>query len=710
MADTVYTFDEFWNFITNQFMSTVMSAVGGNKFFVALHGDKDDVTTKNYYFNAGSFLIPASSDTRACIYREADESKQGGYKYTIIGGSATAGYSGIDSNFASTIIGQGGIVQDLVEWLSNIKRYQDEGTYLVLKYGTLIGYTRFNLSYKYEGSTYYYREQEVGASTFDVTDNYDFKIYSNCIYASKEDALEYIRTGDESKRILSDTAVNYTLYLDYVERTSQFIQSNLKITWNSDIEETWIAEEKVDVYCTYYDTDFPIETLVQSAINLGAFLETDFTSGSISFSYDNAWDFIKEKLILVSLVKGSIVFVFSTSILGEKRVAYCVLNYKGTENTDLVELSDVATDDTTFATVLGSAGDDDDGYSDDDEDDDDKDSSGDEGFSTSYTLITSYAMTQARLETLGDFIWEDDLFENIKLWNNSPIENIVSLKAFPFSLSGTDTEVVLGNVNSGVNGAKLDKSTYSIELGSHKVTKKYNSFLDYAPYTKVTIHLPYIGFCELDTNIVMGHTITVTYLVDLITGACKALITMTRDDNKKQVYYEYNGQMGIDVPLSASNRAQVESSYISAGIGLAVSAATLGASVGAMGGAGMTEGISNMMVTNQIGASARASTASVLDSAKSVYHYESTSAGSPNVTSASNANRSCYILIDRPTIDMPDTFNHTHGRMCNLSLTIGGKDCKGYTVCDSHIDLSDMYGTIAEKNELISILSTGFFV
>ena len=89
----------------------------------------------------------------------------------------------------------------------------------------------------------------------------------------------------------------------------------------------------------------------------------------------------------------------------------------------------------------------------------------------------------------------------------------------------------------------------------------------------------------------------------------------------------------------------------------------------------------------------------------SKYHYSSTSAPSPSCVSS--LNRTCYIVIDRPTYDNLKVFNHTRGRMCNLSKKIG--NLNGFTICDSHVDLSGIVATDAEKDEIIKILSSGFF-
>ena len=289
-------------------------------------------------------------------------------------------------------------------------------------------------------------------------------------------------------------------------------------------------------------------------------------------------------------------------------------------------------------------------------------------------LTSTYKMTRDRLSQLGAFLWSGNIFDSFSLVNSNPIENIISCKDIPFSIGGgADNIIKLGNVDTGVNGEKVNTNFSEITIGSITIPKKYNNFLDLAPYTKVTIYLPYIGFKEIDVTLVMGKTITVKYAVDVITGGCVAEIFC----NKTRLY-EFSGQVGIDIPITASNRSQVEAGYISNAVS---------------GGADLITG-------DVLGASE-----TMLSSAFSKYHYSST--GAPSPSCVASVNRTCYIVIDRPTYDNLKVFNHTRGRMCNLSKKIG--NLKGYTICDSHIDLSGIVATDAEKDEIIKILSSGFF-
>lgn len=316
-------------------------------------------------------------------------------------------------------------------------------------------------------------------------------------------------------------------------------------------------------------------------------------------------------------------------------------------------------------------GSEDDGYTDekDSEENDLQD-----GQNNSLGVLTStYNMTRERLNQLGAFLWGANVFDEFSLINSNPIENIVSCKNIPFSIGGTDEVIKLGNVDTGVNGAKISNNFGEMTIGSITVPKKYNSFLDFAPYTKLTIYLPYIGFKELDVTLLMGKTITIKYVVDVITGGCLAEIYVSSTR-----MYEFSGQVGVDIPITASNRAQVEGAYISNAVGMGASLAS-----------GNIQGVASSLVSG----------------AMSKYSYSSTD--KPNANCVASANRTCFVIIDRPTYQNLKSFNHTKGRMCNLSKKIG--NLKGFTICDKNIDLSGIVATEAEKEELTNILSSGFF-
>ena len=533
-----------------------------------------------------------------------------------------------------------------------------------------------------------------GFNSIDTGDGYgiyyntvDIRISGIPIFDNDEALQKYFDTGDDSGA-LKELNTNWILAIDGTKSPLY------KLKWKCDsISENDIARIRIG-FGGYDD--------ISGKVSIHKWQLVDYSPSYFNTNYaqiNNAvWGEIAEIVSPLATLAAVYIAVqleyYSTPTVlptDYSSIMYCEL-FKNQKNghmygdTGFLEkdengLYDKVTsgDGSTFTVKEGEDGskivtsDDDDGYS-DDKDDDEKDNDTSDVSSGIGVLTTTFKMTKDRLQQLGRFLWGSNIFDNFSLICNNPIENIISCKSIPLSLDGSTQKIVLGNVDTGVNGDKVSNNFAKQNIGSITITEKYNNFLDYAPYTNVIIYLPYVGFKELDTNLVMGKTLSISYTVDIITGGCLCQI---KSNNVK--LYEFNGNMGIDIPITASNRAQVEAGYISSGIGIASSVAS-GNIVGAV--------------------------TSLINSAESQYHYASTS--SPNPMCVASTNRTCYVILDRPTYQTLKSFNHTKGKKCYLTKTIN--TLKGYTICDEHIDLSGISATDSEKEELIKILSSGFFV
>ena len=498
-----------------------------------------------------------------------------------------------------------------------------------------------------------------------------------------ESINKYINKGDTSGAI-KDVSTKWNLYIDGTKNPLY------KLTWDcADVKSSDTSKVKV-LFCAQDDA------LANTYIVKDSHYY-NYNNKSVKLNYHDIHEAVWGDM--GGLVKGAVTIIvqfeyFETTTVVPKDTSdymYCTLYPNETNghmygNIGFCKVGEHSTwfvktdsgDSSTFTAHDGTDGsdgytkDDDKGYDDNkDKDDDDDDTN---VLSSGIGVLTStFHMTKERLVQLGQFLWGSSIFDEFSLINNNPIENIISCKAIPYAISGTTQEITLGNVKTGVNGEKISQNFSKQTIGSVAIAEHYKNFLDYAPYTNVIIYLPYIGFKELDTSLVMGKTLRIEYTLDVITGGCLAQIYVG-----KIRLYEFTGNIGVDISITASNRAQVESAYINAGVGV-VSSAMSGNVTGAVN--------------------------SIIGAATSQYHYSGT--GNPSPSCVASTNRTCYVVIDRPQYQPLKAFNHTRGRMCCLSKTIGS--LKGYTVCDGNIDISGISATDEEKDEIVNILSAGFF-
>lgn len=219
---------------------------------------------------------------------------------------------------------------------------------------------------------------------------------------------------------------------------------------------------------------------------------------------------------------------------------------------------------------------------------------------TSTGIIGLFAPTAAQMQALASYMWTDfggqgtdvvsvlqEVVEAIKRAISNPLDYVIGLNIIPSQgLSiGAPQVIRFGFTSTNVSMPVLTNQYFAVDCGSIDFDPICgDTFLDYAPYSKFSIYLPYIGVKEVDANDFVGHTIGVIYHGDTVTGGVTAYIL--KDGS---VMYQYSGCCALNVPLSSDNwgntisgAVQIATSIVSGGLSGgaagAVKAAALGAS------------------------------------------------------------------------------------------------------------------------------------
>lgn len=298
------------------------------------------------------------------------------------------------------------------------------------------------------------------------------------------------------------------------------------------------------------------------------------------------------------------------------------------------------------------------------------------------SLYTIWNPTQDQLNNLATFLWSTDFVDLIKKVLQSPMDAMISLALFPITPETDGTHVInLGYVPSGVSALRVSNQFQTFQTSGLVVPHKYNSYLDYSPYTTAEIYLPFIGFKSLNINDVMGKTVSVNYNIDMLSGTCTAIVKV--DGNSM---YSYSGNMALFLPLSAGNWARMMTSIFGAVGGVA--------SIGA--------GIAGVMS----GSALLGSTAAV-SGARTLGNLESNSVSRSGKISGNAGILGDYqpfIVITRPINDKPSTYNSNIGQTYNKSVQLG--TLSGFTIVDeAHIE--GMSATETEKKEIERLLKEG---
>lgn len=298
-------------------------------------------------------------------------------------------------------------------------------------------------------------------------------------------------------------------------------------------------------------------------------------------------------------------------------------------------------------------------------------------------MFTVYNPTDANVNSLGAFLWTNNVIEQIKkLWDD-PMQAIISFhKIYGAPTVGNSTEIVLGYIESGVSAPVVTSQFCEVDCGSVTVPELLNNATSYAPFTSLHIYLPFIGIMELDTNECMKATLHVKYRIDVYTGTCIALIYVSRnpDLTHEQVLYTFSGNASQQLPLTSSSFGGAISALLGlAGAGVAVaSGGALGVAAGAVSAAhSLTQ---EMVHINRSGG--LSANAGILGS------------------------RTPYLILSRQYCSDANGYAGFYGYPSNKTVYIG--NCNGYIKCKDVIFRGSC--TQAEAEEIESLLKSGVYV
>ena len=148
-----------------------------------------------------------------------------------------------------------------------------------------------------------------------------------------------------------------------------------------------------------------------------------------------------------------------------------------------------------------------------------------------------------------------DLWQAYKNSMHDPLSGILGALILPIAPPSTAvTYIRLSGQSLAVSGSCGYVSKRFGETGDSAVSvvPYYDTFLDFEPYTKITLYLPFVGSVGLNTNECMGGSISVRYWVDYCTGNCVAYVTLT-DRAGRPSYYQYSGNCAAYIPISGND-------------------------------------------------------------------------------------------------------------------------------------------------------------
>lgn len=298
-------------------------------------------------------------------------------------------------------------------------------------------------------------------------------------------------------------------------------------------------------------------------------------------------------------------------------------------------------------------------------------------------FISIFNPSLAQLKNLANYMWSNDLF-NLDTWKkifDNPMDAILGLSIVPVAVpEGGTADVTVGNIITTVSMTKASIQYVKVDCGSINVSEYWGGYMDYAPYTKAELYLPYCGTHPLNIDDIMGKTVQVVYHVDILSGACVAYVKCGTS-----VLYSFVGQCSSSIPITAGDMTSVINGILS-----------ISASVGTM----VATGGMSAPITALVGTQLATSTASNVMNMKP--HVEKS--GSMSGTGGMLGIQTPYLIITRPKQCLPSYQNTYTGYPSYITSQLSS--LSGFTTVDS-IHLSNMSCTDEEKKEIENLLQMG---
>lgn len=376
-------------------------------------------------------------------------------------------------------------------------------------------------------------------------------------------------------------------------------------------------------------------------------------------------------------------------------------------------------------------------------------------------LVTLFRPTLAEIQALGSYLWTNitDFIENLNKLFMNPMDYIISLNIFPCNPSVSSPKAInIGSVTTSISMPPVTSQWYEFDCGTININEYWGSALDYAPNTKISLFLPFIGSVSLNTDEVMGKRLGIRYRIDLLSGQCVAMVTVA--DNPTQVgtvYYQYTGECAVSVPLTGADWSRIYSAAIGAigtaitgGISAGASGVAAGGATAALAGARASEAISmagqNFAMLNETSKGVRGvqeMRARMLEAANIASNAARQAASAP--TQVGNGIRSSriantinntvsqviggkghishsgtisgsagilgvkvpYVLLEFPNQSLANNYKHFVGYPSNISGKLS--DFSGYTECEQVVP-TGFTGTDDELAELLEVLKGGVYL
>lgn len=325
---------------------------------------------------------------------------------------------------------------------------------------------------------------------------------------------------------------------------------------------------------------------------------------------------------------------------------------------------------------------------------------------TQQAMAMQFAMPKGTLSELANNLFNTDtsissaISEGLKMYGANPVNVIIDLQYYPFNVvnyvqNSIDSYIYFGSYKMDFNGTlnKLYNTKCVIDCGTLIYPEQTNTFLDYEPFTELYIYLPYIGVNKLDIASYINRIISLSYIVDIMTGKCSAVLKAN-----DIITDTFSGEIGAKQCISSIDYASYAQNKVK-------NVANIGNNMLKFAEGGL-QGLSGTTGSVDIANGAIGFAQSLYDGYQSQNSQHISIRGSNTPTTSFAMPQYAYFYTIRNETIFPDNEKELIG----YPSISGGKvkDFSGFLKCSKVSLISNC--TVAEKKEIYELLQNGIYI
>lgn len=265
--------------------------------------------------------------------------------------------------------------------------------------------------------------------------------------------------------------------------------------------------------------------------------------------------------------------------------------------------------------------------------------------------------------------------------NNTLINYIIDCHIIPVAPTVGSAEYIKVGFRTFTPTADRVTSDYiDFDCGTINIGEYYANFVDYEPYTRAKLFLPFVGYVDIKPEYWQSGLLQVVYRFNVIDGSFMAFVKSTSSKSRLNdtVIAQYGGNCCVHIPITGANYSNLVSGVVGAAAAVATAQPGTGGSAALNAAINLANTRANVQQSNGY-----------------------------NSTTSFLGVRVPYLVIERTVSNMSSAYPDEIGIPCNINLDFN--DLTGL-VQSQDVILDGITGaTDAELKEIARLLAGGVY-